>query len=387
MAYLDYNATTPVDRRVIDAMMPLFAEHFGNPSSVHHDSGRTAARIMEEARGKVADAVGMGAPDVIFTSGATEANNLALAGMCKGMGRPIKVLAGATEHKSVMETCRVMQDDGSSFGIIPVFRNGTLDLGALENMMSDDIDMVSVMAANSETGVVHPVWRAADIVHRHGAILHCDATQAVGKVPFDASESGADMVTLSSHKIYGPKGCGALMATRDARKRMAAIIHGGGQERDMRSGTPNVPAIAGFGEACAIAATDGLADAERQRGLRDMFEANLAIAIPDISVNGFGAARLPNTSNVRLHGAIADAVLTRVSSAMSTGSACSSGTMEPSHVLVAMGLDREAAGESVRVSVGRNTGKKDIDLAVSEIAKAVSFIRGVESRPRVRRSA
>ena len=387
MVYLDYNATTPVEGRVIDAMLPLFAEHFGNPSSVHHDQGRTAARIMEEARGKVADAVGMETHDVIFTSGATEANNLALAGMQRGMCRPIKVLAGATEHKSVIQTCRMLQEEGSSFATIPVFRNGTLDIVSLEDMMSDSVDVVSVMAANSETGVINPVGIAADIVHRHGAALHCDATQAVGKIPFDAGEMGADMVTLSSHKIYGPKGCGALVATRDARRRMAAILHGGGQERELRSGTPNVPAIAGFGEACSIAATEGLADAGRQRGLRDMFETNLAVAVPDVSVNGLGAARLPNTSNIRIRGALADAVLTRVPSAMSTGSACASGTMEPSHVLVAMGLDREAAGESIRVSVGRNTGERDIDMAVSELAKAASFVRRAEARPNVRRSA
>ena len=387
MAYLDYNATTPVDGRVIDAMMPLFAEHFGNPSSVHHEQGKTAARIMDEARGKVAGAIGMGASDVIFTSGATEANNLALAGMQRGMGRPIKVLAGATEHKSVIQTCRMLQEEGSSFATIPVFRNGTLDIVSLEDMMSDSVDVVSVMAANSETGVINPVGMAADIVHRHGAVLHCDATQAVGKIPFDAGEIGADMVTLSSHKIYGPKGCGALVATRDARRRMAAILHGGGQERELRSGTPNVPAIAGFGEACSIAATEGLADAGRQRGLRDMFETNLAVTVPDVSVNGHGAARLPNTSNVRMRGALADAVLTRVPSAMSTGSACASGTMEPSHVLVAMGLDREAADESIRVSVGRNTGERDIDMAVSELAKAASFVRRAEARPNVRRSA
>ena len=385
MAYLDYNATTPADGRVIDAMLPLFAEHFGNPSSVHHGPGRTAARIMEEARAKVAGTIGMAASDVIFTSGATEANNLALAGLQRGMGRPIRVLAGATEHKSVIQTCRMLQEEGSSFAIIPVFKNGTLDIVALEDMMSDSVDVVSVMAANSETGVINPVWRAADIVHRYGAVLHCDATQAVGKMPFDAGEMGVDMVTLSSHKIYGPKGCGALVATREARKRMAAILHGGGQERDLRSGTPNVPAIAGFGEACSIAATEGLADAGRQRGLRDMFETNLAIAVLDVSINGLGATRLPNTSNVRIHGALADAVLTRVSSAMSTGSACASGTMEPSHVLVAMGLDREAAGESIRVSVGRNTGERDIDMVVSELAKAASFVRSAEARPNVRR--
>ena len=197
---------------------------------------------------------------------------------------------------------------------MPVRLDGTIDMGSLEAMMADDTDIVSVMAANSETGVVHPVAEVAEIVHRHDALLHCDATQAVGKIPFDGGELGADMVTLSSHKIYGPKGCGALVATREARRRISPIIYGGGQERDMRSGTLNVPAIAGFGEACRIAITDGLADTPRQRRLRDEFERRLLKDVPDISVNGHPADRLPNTSNVRIRGALADAVMARMPS-------------------------------------------------------------------------
>lgn len=385
MAYLDYNATTPVDGRVVDVMMPLFTDNFGNPSSGHR-SGRAAAQAVEEARGKVARAVGMGASDVIFTSGATEANNLALKGLRMGLGRPIIVLAGATEHKSVLHTCASLADGGSEFGTVPVRPDGTADIGAMESMMADNdcsIDIVSLMAANSETGVVHDIGEAARLAHDHGALLHCDAVQAVGKIPFDAGRLGADMVTLSSHKVYGPKGCGALIATRDARRRIAAILHGGGQERDLRSGTPNVPAIAGFGEACMIAAADGLADAPRQRRLRDMFERAISNAIPNTTVNGAAAARLPNTSNVRLHGALADAVMARTQSIdVSTGSACSSNTMEPSHVLVAMGLDRTAADESIRVSVGRDTTASDIGAAVPDIAEAVKSIRAIEGRPR-----
>ena len=385
MAYLDYNATTPVDGRVVDVMMPLFTDNFGNPSSGHR-SGRAAAQAVEEARGKVARAVGMGASDVIFTSGATEANNLALAGMRRGLGRPIIVLAGATEHKSVLQTCASLSDGGSEFGAVPVRPDGTADIGAMESMLADhddSIDIVSLMAANSETGVVHDIGEAARLAHDHGALLHCDAVQAVGKISFDAGRLGADMVTISSHKVYGPKGCGALIATRDARRRIAAILHGGGQERDLRSGTPNVPAIAGFGEACRIAVADGLADAPRQRRLRDMFERAISNAIPNVSVNGAAATRLPNTSNVRLHGALADAVMARTQSIdVSTGSACSSNTMEPSHVLVAMGLDRTAADESIRVSVGRDTTASDIEAAVPDIAEAVKSIRAIEGRPR-----
>ncbi len=383
MAYLDYNATTPVDGQVLRVMTPLFAEHFGNPSS-SHASGSAAAEVVEEARRKVASAIGMGASDVIFTSGATEANNLALKGLQRGLGRPITILAGATEHKSVLQTCSDLTAGGSEFRTIPVHRDGTINIGAMESMITDNVDVVSVMAANSETGVIHPVAEVAEMAHQHGALLHCDATQAVGKIPFDGDKMGADMVTLSSHKIYGPKGCGALAATREARRRIAAIIHGGGQEREMRSGTLNVPAIAGFGEACRIAVTSGLADTPRQRHLRDEFERRLSEAIPDVRVNGAGAARLPNTSNVRVRGALADAVMARMPSVeISTGSACSSSTMEPSHVLVAMGLDRTAADESIRMSVGRGTRMSDIEAAVSEIAGAVRAVRAVENRPRM----
>lgn len=385
MAYLDYNATTPVDSRVMDVMMPLFVEGFGNPSS-SHESGRVAAQVVEEARRKVASAVGMGTSDVVFTSGATEANNLALTGLQKGLGRAVSILAGATEHKSVLQTCVSLYNDGSKFSTVPVHPDGTIDLDSMESIMDDcnDVDVVSVMAANSETGVIHPVKEVAKVAHKHDALFHCDATQAIGKIPFDGDEIGADMVTLSSHKIYGPKGCGALVATRDARRRIAAILHGGGQEKDMRSGTLNVPAIAGFGEACRITITDGLVDAPRQRFLRDEFERIMSIVIPHTSINGAGAERIPNTSNIRLKGALADAVISRVPSIeISTGSACSSNIMEPSHVLIAMGLDRTAADESIRVSVGRNTTMTDIESAISEIVVAVKSIRAIESRPRV----
>ena len=385
MVYLDYNATTPVDSKVIDVMMPLFAQGFGNPSSTH-ESGRMAAQVVEEARRKVAGAVGMSTSDVVFTSGATEANNLALTGLRRGFGRAITILAGTTEHKSVLQTCVSLYDDGSKFNTVPVHPNGSIDVGSLESIMdsSSNVDVVSVMAANSETGVIHPVEEVAKIAHDHDALFHCDATQAIGKIPFDGGKIGVDMVTLSSHKIYGPKGCGALVATREARRRIAAILHGGGQEREMRSGTLNVPAVAGFGEACRIAVTNGLADAPRQRLLRDRFEHLISDTISHTSINGAGAERIPNTSNVRLLGALADAVITRTPSIdISTGSACSSNIMEPSHVLIAMGLDRTAADESIRVSVGRDTTITNIELAISEIAEATEFIRAIESRPRV----
>ena len=384
--YLDYNASTPADRRVVEAMMPWMSDRFGNPASAGHAAGREARHAVDEARAEAARLVGMNGPDVIFTSGATEANNLALHGMRRGAGRPIRMLAGATEHKSVLEACRSIAEGnggGSSLGIIPVRGDGTLDLGALESMLSGQdgrVDVVSVMAANSETGVLHPVAEAAEMAHARGAVLHCDATQAAGRVPFDAGALGADMVTLSAHKMYGPKGCGALAATRDARRRLAPVLHGGGQEGGLRSGTLNVPAIVGLGEACRIAAGEGLADAPRQAALRDRFEKELARLVPDASVNGAGAGRLPNTSNVRVPGAMAEAVLANAGRVqIATGSACASAAVEPSHVLLAMGLGREAAGECVRVSFGRPSTGADADEAARGMAAAASYIRGLEA--------
>ena len=387
-AYLDYNASTPADRRVVEAMMPWMSDRFGNPASAGHAAGREARHAVDEARAEVARLVGMNGPDVIFTSGATEANNLALRGMRRGAGRPIRMLAGATEHKSVLEACRSIAEGngggGSSLGIVPVRGDGTLDLGALESMLSarngGRVDIVSAMAANSETGVIHPVAKAAELAHARGAVLHCDATQAAGRVPFDAGALGADMVTLSAHKMYGPKGCGALVATRDARRRLAPVLHGGGQEGGLRSGTPNVPAIVGLGEACRIAAGEGLADAPRQAALRDGFETELARRVPDASVNGRGADRLPNTSNVRVPGAMAEAVIANARRVqIATGSACTSAAVEPSHVLLAMGLGREAAGECVRVSFGRPSTGADAGTAARDIAAAASYIRGLEA--------
>ena len=375
--YLDYNSTTPVDPRVLDVMMPVFSDMFGNPSSVQHGTGRKAESIVDDARKKVADAVGMRASDVIFTSGATEANNLAITGL--NTGHTNKILVGATEHKSVLQPCHMLSEAGHTVSVIPVHHDGTVDLDVLENAMKQGADMVSMTAANSETGVIHPIKEITELAQKYNVLLHCDATQAIGKIPFNVNNYAIDMITLSSHKIYGPKGCGALVANRDARKRLTAIIHGGGQENDMRSGTQNVPAIAGFGEACRIAMSDGLSDAPRQCGLRDAFEKKMSKTIQNISINGAGAKRLSNTSNIRLHGALADAVMNRLSAIeISTGSACSSNTMEPSHVLLTMGLDRTAADESIRVSLGRHTTMSDIDTAVSDITQAVKFVRGIE---------
>ena len=236
---------------------------------------------------------------------------------------------------------------------------------------------MSLMAANSETGVLHPWSEIASLARKHDVLFHCDATQAIGKIPFYAGQTGIDMVTLSSHKVYGPKGCGALVATRHARKKMDAIIHGGGQERNLRSGTQNVQGIAGFGAACRLV-PEWIEDSKRQEKLRDKFEEDLARMVPDASVNGAGAHRIPNTSNVRIDGVPSDALVSRLPSIeISTGSACSSDNPMPSRALLAMGLDDAAAYESFRVSIGRHTTKMDIATAVAEILDTESAIRKV----------
>lgn len=389
VAYMDYNSTTPADRRVVDAMEPVFGEWFGNPSSEYHWYGKDAISRVERARAQVADLVGMVPPDVIFTSGATEANNLALRGIAEGSKRRARMLVGATEHKSVLETAAALGELGlADVGTVPVDSDGVTDCDALAGELATKTDLVSIMAANSETGAIQPVESIGEIVHAAGALYHCDATQMLGRYTFSGIAYGADMVSLSSHKIYGPKGCGALVANRAARRRLRPLAHGGGQENGLRSGTLNVPGIVGFGKACEIAASEGVGDAPRQKGMRDKLERELSERVPGVTVNGGGAARLPNTSNVRIDGVPALAVIANVPNlAVSSGSACSASAMAPSHVLLAMGLDDTAADESIRLSIGRPTTEADIDDAVGQIAAAVERIRGITSKAEVKAHA
>ena len=381
LVYLDYNATTPVDQRVVDAMNEMHTKHFANPSSVH-DDGLYAAEMLDETREDLALLVGCSAMDVIFTSGATEANNLILSSFGRYMRHDCRILYGATEHKSVIEPCLYMtRQNIIDTKSIPVESNGTIDLAILREILEKyPADLVSIMMANSETGVINPIKQIAEIVHDAGAYLHSDITQAVGKIPVSIMNLGIDVATCSSHKMYGPKGCGALIATRPVRKILSASILGGGQERDMRSGTQNVPAIVGFGKACEVALAEQTEMSEKVMLLRDNFESRIQEAIPDVTINGKHAERLPNTSNIRIEGALADAIVANVKNvAISSGSACSSSAMEPSHVLLAMGLDRDKADECIRISVGKHNTMRDIDKAIEEIAKTTKHIRETDS--------
>ena len=307
--YLDYNATTPVDPRVIEVMVPAFSKQFGNPSSTTHGSGLVAMSMVDTARDQVAAIIGRGPHDVIFSSGATEANNMVMFGLSRDPDHDHMVLVGATEHKSVLEACKHLETIGIKVMTVPVTTDGIIDLGRLADIMNKNVDLVSIMAANSETGVIQPIDKISEIVHEYGSLFHCDATQAIGKIPFDAYDLDIDIVTMSSHKVYGPKGCGAVIATRKARRRLAPLICGGGQENNLRSGTLNVPGIVGFGKACEIAADEGLSDAPRQESLRNLFEKSIMSSVNGVTVNGYNADRLPNTSNIRIAGAMADAVI------------------------------------------------------------------------------
>ena len=385
--YLDYSSTSPVDDRILKKMLPIFTETYGNPSNENHVHGEQARTIISGAREQVAKLVNMSPSDVIFTSGATEANNLALQGMASPSDVPL-ILVGATEHKSILEVAEVLHNNKTAVvKKIPVTSDGTIDPPILHEMLKDVKGriIVSVMAVNSETGVFHPIEDIADVVHSYGGLVHCDATQAVCHMKFDSEYYGLDMISLSSHKIYGPKGAGALVATREARKMLHPILYGGGQEDNLRSGTLNVPSIAGFGMACEMVSNeidssgileDGVLD---QIKLRDYLEKKLLSLLPDTRVNGSTSRRIPNTTNIHFAGADADAVMSNMPNlSVSSGSACASSTIEPSHVLTAMGMTFEEANQSIRFSLGRATTKEEIDRAINMIVYAVEFVRDME---------
>ncbi len=375
--YFDHNATTPVDPRVLAAMLPLFSEQFANASS-GHAAGRAVARLVEQAREQVATLVGTSRRTVVFTSGATEAANLAIRGVLAGAepGRR-RVLVAATEHKAVLaaaaEAARTHQ---GTVGFVRVLPDGTPDLGHLAASLSDDVVLVAVMAANSETGAIADVRRACQLAHGAGALFLCDVTQAAGKIPVALDAWGVDLAVLSAHKIYGPKGVGALVASRRLQSRLPPLIVGGGQERGLRSGTTNSAGIVGFGQAAAIAAAELGTDADRLRQLTTLLHHLLAEKIDGVELNGPAVTRLPNTLNLRFAGADADAVMTSMPQlAVSAGSACTGPSSEPSHVLMAMGRTPAAASESLRFSLGRPTTEQEVHAAVGHVVSAVDHVR------------
>ena len=374
--YLDYNATTPVDRQVLEAMLPYFTECYGNASSKGHAYGWAAEEAVKQAREQVAAFIGTEARDVVFTSGATESINLAIKGVAEAYVRKGRhIVTVETEHKATLDACRTLERRGHRVTYLPVDENGLVRLPDVRAALTDETVLVSVMWANNETGVVQPIAEIADVVHARGALFMTDATQAAGKVPISAEP--ADLLTLSAHKFYGPKGVGALYASRRRpRVRLLPLVDGGGQENGLRGGTLNVPGIAGMGAAAALA-QDGLeAEALRLQALRDRLEAEVGDALPDVQVNGAGAPRLPQTSNLSFPDVRANNLIAALRGlALSTGSACSSGSGKPSHVLQAMGLSGAMAQSTLRFSLGRFTTDEEIDYAIEHVIAAVKSLR------------
>lgn len=379
--YLDYNATTPVDQRVLDAMLPYFITHFGNAASKTHPYGWFAEKGVKEAREFIAEFIDSTEQEIIFTSGATEAINLAIKGVATAYIRKGKhIITAATEHKAVLDACKALERTGYEITYLPVDSKGLIDPLQLSSLIREDTILVSVMLANNETGVIQPIREIADIAHEHGAIMMSDAVQAVGKVPVSVKELGIDLMPFSAHKFYGPKGVGGLyVSRRNPRVRLLPQIDGGGHERGMRSGTLNVPGIVGMGKALSVAKEIMKEETERLAALKDRFEQNL-LKLGGVSVNGDLHQRLSHVSNIAFEGVESQELIMKIRGiAASTGSACTSAVMEPSHVLKAMGLSQEEAYSSLRFSLGRYTTEEQIDQAIEQIGSAVKSLRNEAS--------
>jgi cysteine desulfurase len=382
--YLDNHATTPVDPRVLAAMRPWWEENFANPGSVEHSMGRQAEAAVEAARGDVAALIGAEPSEVLFTSGATESNNLAIKGAARfarlQQTDRLRVVTLATEHKCVLESVRDLAAEGFEPVVLPVGAGGLLDLDLLAaTLAAAPTLLVSIMAVNNEIGVVQDLAAIGDLAKRHGALFHTDAAQAAGRVPLDVQASRADLLSLSGHKLYGPKGIGALYLRRRPRVRLAPLFSGGGQERGLRSGTLAAPLVAGFGEACRIAALEGVLDAGRIAGQRDRFFAALAAAVPGLALNGDPARRVAGNLSLAFPGGVTaqDIMAAAPEVCVSTGSACASAAIEPSHVLRALGLDPARARATLRIGIGRFTSPVDVDRAAAALAAA--WRRAVDS--------
>ncbi len=379
--YLDYQATTPLDPRALEAMMPYFTEHFGNSSSSTHAFGAISADAVEWAREQIASMIGAEAREIVFTSGATEANNLALKGVAAfeiehRKGRRNRIITVVTEHKCVIETCKHLGRDGLDIVTLPVGGGGLVDVGELAAMINDNTLLVSIMGVNNETGVIQPLAEIGALCREHGAYLHTDCAQAVGKIALDVNAMNIDLMSISSHKIYGPKGVGALFVRRRPRVRLVAMIDGGGQERGMRSGTLATPICVGFGEALAIAEAEMESEHERLSRLRDRLYEGITSRLPGVSLNGDRTRRIPGNLNLSFTGVGGEQLVAALGNlALSTGSACNSALVEPSYVLMALGIGSERADASIRFGIGRFTTEDEIDYTIQTVAEQVSRLR------------
>ncbi len=374
--YLDNHATTPLDPRVLDAMMPYLTEHFGNPSS-NHPFGWVAREAVERAREEVAELVKASPEEIIFTGGATESNNLALMGAARALaGRGRHIISCVTEHRAVLDPLKRLSEEGFEVTLLPVGRDGLHDVSLLERSLRADTVLVSVMAANNEIGVLAPLEEIGRLCRERGVLLHTDAAQMLGKLPFDVRATGVGLASFSAHKLYGPRGVGALFVRRRPRVPLQPLVHGGGHERGLRSGTLNVPGIVGFGAACRIAASEMTEEAERVRSLRDRLHRAIAARVPGVVLNGHPERRLPGNLNLSFPGVEGESLATHLGEvAVSSSSACTSSLREPSHVLKALGLSDEMAYAALRFGIGRFNTAEEVDRAAQRVEEAVAALR------------
>ena len=376
--YMDYHATTPVDPRVVDAMLPYFTQHFGNPASRNHSFGWEAEEAVETARKQVADLIGANAKEIVFTSGATESDNLAIKGvaeMYREKGNHI--ITCVTEHKAVIDTCKKLEKQGARVTYLPVQKDGRINLDDLRAAITDKTILITIMAANNEIGVLQPIAEIGAIAKEKGIIFHTDAVQIAGKVPFSVNEAKVDLASITAHKLYGPKGVGALFVRRrNPRVLLAEQINGGGHERGMRSGTLNVPGIVGFGKAAELARLEMATESQRLRTLRDALNAKLHANLDEIYVNGSMEHRLPHNLNISFAYVEGESLLMGINDvAVSSGSACTSASLEPSYVLKALGAGDDLAHSSIRFGLGRWTTDEEVDYVVEKLTTVVRRLR------------
>ena len=376
--YMDNHATTPMDPRVLEEMLPYFMEKFGNAASRNHSFGWAAEEGVETARERIAKLIGATTKEVIFTSGATESDNLAIKGvaeMYREKGNHI--ITAVTEHKAVLDTCKRLEKYGYRVTYLPVQKDGLIDLDDLKRAIDDKTILVTIMAANNEIGVLQPITEIGKLCRERGVIFHTDATQAIGKIPFDVNKNNIDLASISGHKMYGPKGVGALYVRRkNPRVQLAAIIDGGGHERGMRSGTLNVPGIVGLGKACAIALDDMPQEACRMAGLRNRLRDRIMGKLDEVYINGSMDHRLPGNINISFAYVEGESLLMGINDvAVSSGSACTSATLEPSYVLKALGTGDDLAHSSIRFGIGRFNTEAEVDYVADKVIETVERLR------------
>lgn len=379
--YLDYNATTPCDPRVVEKMLPYFSQTYGNPSNGLHIQGRTSAKAVDIAREQVADLISAKVYEIVFTSGATESDNLAILGIAHMHKNGVRkrIVTCVVEHKAVLLPCKKLKEDGFDIVFLSVDRNGKVSIDEAQQAINNETLLVSIQGANNEVGTLQPIRELAAIAHQNGALFHCDGAQAIGKIPVNVNDLGVDLLSMSAHKLYGPKGVGALYIRGGSNSiPIEPIWYGGGQENGLRSGTTNVPGIIGFGEACSLAKLELEGDFVRIQLMRDEIETQLSSQMPIMLINGKSTERLPNTSNLTFPNVDADALILNAPEIMiGTGSACTSGSVEPSHVLTTMGISRENASSTIRISLGRFNHKSDLPTITATIKKAFDKLTSV----------